>query len=55
VYILAEGDDLALIAGNYKTTVDAIVELNNLPSADAIQAGAALQIPAGDTSANPKP
>lgn len=45
-YTVQRGDILAVIAAERGVTVDAIVELNELASADAIQAGQVLEIPA---------
>jgi LysM repeat protein len=44
-YTVQRGDILAVIAAERGVTVDAIVELNDLASADAIQAGQVLEIP----------
>ena len=44
-YTVKRGDILAVIAAERGVTVDAIVELNDLESADAIQAGQVLEIP----------
>ncbi len=45
-YTVQRGDILAVIAADRGVTVEAIVELNDLESADAIQAGQVLEIPA---------
>ena len=45
-YTVQRGDILAVIAADRGVTVEAIVELNELASADAIQAGQVLEIPA---------
>ena len=45
-YTVQSGDILAIIANERGVTVDAIVELNELTSPDAIQAGQILEIPA---------
>jgi LysM repeat protein len=45
-YQVVEGDTLAAIAGRFNTTVAAIVAENNLESADVIQVGTVLRIPA---------
>ena len=47
-YTVQRGDILAVIAAERGVTVDAIVELNELESADAIQAGQVLEIPANE-------
>jgi LysM repeat protein len=47
-----DGEDLALIAIKHSTTVDAIVELSNIPVPD-IQPGETLQIPKGNTRSSP--
>jgi len=44
-YTVQRGDILAVIASERGVTVEAIVELNELASADAIQAGQVLEIP----------
>jgi LysM repeat protein len=44
-YTVQRGDILAVIAAERGVTVDAIVELNDLASPDAIQAGQVLEIP----------
>ncbi len=44
-YTVQRGDILAVIATERGVTVEAIVELNDLVSADAIQAGQVLEIP----------
>ena len=44
-YTVQRGDILAVIAAERGVTVDAIVQLNDLASADAIQAGQVLEIP----------
>jgi LysM repeat protein len=44
-YTVQRGDILAVIAVERGVTVEAIVELNELASADAIQAGQVLEIP----------
>ena len=44
-YTVQRGDILAVIASERGVTVESIVELNNLASADAIQAGQVLEIP----------
>ncbi len=44
-YTVQRGDILAVIATERGVTVDAIVELNGLESADSIQAGQVLEIP----------
>ena len=48
-YTVAAGDTLAAIATRYNTTIDAIVRENSLASADQIQEGQKLRIPAGST------
>jgi LysM repeat protein len=45
-YTVQRGDILAVIAADRGVTVEAIVDLNELASADAIQAGQVLEIPA---------
>ena len=45
-YTVQRGDILAVIAADRGVTVEAIVDLNELESADAIQAGQVLEIPA---------
>ncbi len=45
-YTVQRGDILAVIALERGVTVEAIVELNDLASPDAIQAGQVLEIPA---------
>lgn len=52
-YTVVEGDTLAGIANAFGTTIDSIVQVNGLESADQIQVGQPLQIPvpAGGTSA----
>lgn len=44
-YVVQEGDTLSLIASRFGTTVQAIVDANNLPSADDIVVGQRLVIP----------
>jgi spore germination protein len=44
-YTAQRGDTLYLIAGNFNTTVNAIVQANNIPDPNRIQAGMALTIP----------
>ena len=44
-YTVQSGDILAVIASERGVTVEAIVELNQLESADDIQAGQVLEIP----------
>lgn len=44
-YIVQEGDTLSAIASRFGTTVQAIVDANNLPSADDIVVGQRLIIP----------
>lgn len=46
-YTVKPGDTLNKIAASFKVPVEAIVERNNLASADAIQAGQTLEIPHG--------
>lgn len=46
-YTVQSGDTLGNIAAEFQVPVDAIVELNGLASADAIQAGQTLEIPSG--------
>ena len=41
------GDTLGKIAASFKVTVQSIVDLNKLASADAIEAGQTLEIPSG--------
>ena len=48
-YIVKAGDSLWMIANKYKTTVNALKELNNLTS-DMIVPGQVLQIPQSDTN-----
>ena len=45
-YTVQRGDILAVIAAERGVTVESIVELNDLDSPDAIQAGQVLEIPA---------
>ena len=47
LYVVQSGDTLGKIAERFSVTIVAIVERNNLPSADAIQAGQTLEIPEG--------
>ena len=46
-YTVQSGDTLGKIALSFEVPVQAIVELNGLASADAIQAGQTLEIPSG--------
>jgi LysM repeat protein len=46
-YTVKPGDTLGNIAASFDVTVQSIVVLNGLASADAIQAGQTLEIPAG--------
>ena len=46
-YTVKPGDTLGNIAASFEVTVQSIVVLNGLASADAIQAGQTLEIPAG--------
>lgn len=48
-YLVKPGDSLWMIAGKYKTTVNALKEVNNLTS-DVISPGQVLQIPQSDTN-----
>ena len=51
--IVQKGDTLGGIAERYNSTVDAIVKLNNLASANSIQIGQALKIPVNIATAVP--
>ena len=44
-YTIQRGDTLAVIAAQFKVTVQAIVELNGLDNPDDIQAGQTIEIP----------
>ena len=44
-YTIQRGDTLAVIAANFRVTVQAIVELNGLNNPDDIQAGQTIEIP----------
>ena len=46
-YVVQGGDTLAAIAAAYTVTVQSIVDLNQLASPDAIEAGQTLEIPSG--------
>lgn len=46
-YTVKQGDTLGKIAAGFEVPVQAIVDANDLASADAIQAGQTLRIPAG--------
>lgn len=46
-YTVQSGDTLGKIALSFEVPVQAIVDLNGLASADAIQAGQTLEIPSG--------
>lgn len=46
-YTVKDGDTLGKIAAGFEVTVQSIVDLNKLASADAIQAGQTLEIPSG--------
>lgn len=46
-YTVKQGDTLGNIAASFQVTVQSIVDLNALASADAIQAGQTLEIPSG--------
>jgi len=46
-YTVQSGDTLGKIALSFEVPVQAIVDLNKLASADAIQAGQTLEIPSG--------
>ncbi len=53
-HTVTEGETLAQIAQNYDVTVEHLIALNNLASAEAITAGQTLLInDASDLSANP--
>jgi hypothetical protein len=45
VHVVAEGETLTAIARQYNTTVDAIVQLNNLGDRELIRQGQTLRIP----------
>lgn len=46
-YTVNQGDTLGRIAASFEVTVQSIVDLNQLASPDAIQAGQTLEIPSG--------
>jgi LysM repeat protein len=46
-YTIQPGDTLGKIAAGFEVTVESIVALNGLPSADSIQAGQTIEIPSG--------
>jgi LysM repeat protein len=46
-YTVKQGDTLGKIAASFEVTVQSIVDLNQLASPDAIQAGQTLEIPSG--------
>lgn len=46
VYTIQRGDTLSKIAARYGTTVQVLVELNNIPNKNRIYAGHKLLIPA---------
>jgi LysM repeat protein len=46
-YTVQAGDTLGKIAAGFEVTVESIVALNGLPSADSIQAGQTIEIPSG--------
>jgi LysM repeat protein len=48
VHVVEEGDTLGAIAAEYGTTVDALVEANDLADPDAIFIGDEIVIPAGE-------
>lgn len=56
-YTIQRGDTLAVIAAEFRVTVQSIVELNGLPNPDAIQAGQTIEIPENvrGSSAAPAP
>lgn len=51
-YTVKAGDNLRRIAEAHNTSVDSLVELNNLESADMIQLGQRLRVPAPDSAAS---
>lgn len=44
-YVIESGDTLTKIANQFDTTIDALVELNNIADPDLIYAGDTLKIP----------
>ncbi len=54
-YTVVAGDTLAVIADRYGSTVDAIVQENNLDSPDQIQEGQTLRIPVSGNTPTPAP
>jgi len=50
VYTVQEGDTLGLIASNFNTTVELLVEVNNITDPNALQVGEELIIPAPGTT-----
>ncbi len=44
-YIVGEGDFLSIVADKFSTTVDAILEINNIPNADSVLVGDRIKIP----------
>jgi LysM repeat protein len=44
-YVVQQGDTLSVIANRFGTTVQALIDANNLPSADDIVIGQTLVIP----------
>lgn len=53
-HLVVAGDTLAAIAANYGVSMDAIVQENGLASADQIQEGQTLRIPAAGSAATPQ-
>ena len=51
-YTIQRGDTLAVIAAEFRVTVQAIVELNGLDNPDDIQAGQTIEIPSNVREAN---
>lgn len=52
-YVVQAGDTLSAIARRFETTVDALIELNNLPNANVIYVGQTLVIRAPEATPTP--
>lgn len=48
-YVIESGDNLTWIAKHFDTTVEALVELNNIKNPDLIYAGDTLKIPVAES------